>query len=36
MESALRARQEDVRKQYERQLNDLQEANGEVALKTRA
>jgi len=36
MENALRARPEDVREQYERQLKDLQEAYGEAMLELRA
>ncbi|MGB0132362.1 DUF1153 domain-containing protein [Dokdonella sp.] len=36
MESALRAKPEDVREQYERQLKDLQEAYGEAMLELRA
>jgi len=36
MESALRAKPEDVREQYERQLKDLQEAYGEAMLEIRA
>jgi len=36
MENALRARPEDVRQQYERQLKDLQEAYGEAMLELRA
>lgn len=35
MESALRAKPEDVREQYERQLKDLQEAYGEAMLELR-
>ena len=33
VESALRAKPEDVREQYERQLHDLQEAYGEAMLE---
>jgi hypothetical protein len=36
MENALRAKPEDVREQYERQLKDLQEAYGEAILELRA
>lgn len=36
MENALRAKPEDVREQYERQLRDLQEAYGEALLELRA
>lgn len=36
MENALRAKPEDVREQYERQLKDLQEAYGEAMLEIRA
>ncbi len=36
MEHALRAKPEDVREQYERQLKDLQEAYGEAMLEIRA
>jgi transposase-like protein len=36
MENALRAKPEDVRGQYERQLKDLQEAYGEAMLELRA
>ena len=36
IESALRARPEDIRGQYERQLKDLQEADGEAILELRA
>lgn len=36
LENALRAKPEDVRKQYERQLKDLQEAYGEAMLEIRA
>lgn len=36
MENALRAKPEDVREQYERQLKDLQEACGEAMLELRA
>lgn len=36
MEKALRAKPEDVREQYERQLKDLQEAYGEAMLEIRA
>ena len=36
MENALRAKPEDVREQYERQLRDLQEAYGEAMLELRA
>lgn len=36
MENALRAKPEDVREQYERQLKDLQEAYGEAMLERRA
>lgn len=35
MESALRAKPEDIREQYERQLKDLQEAYGEAMLELR-
>ena len=35
MENALKARPEDVREQYERQLKDLQEAYGEAMLELR-
>ena len=35
MENALRAKPEDVREQYKRQLKDLQEAYGEAMLKIR-
>ena len=35
MENALRAKPDDVRKQYERQLKDLQEAYGEAMLEIR-
>jgi transposase-like protein len=35
-ENALRAKPEDVREQYERQLKELQEAYGEAMLKLRA
>ena len=34
--NALRAKPEDVREQYERQLKDLQEAYGEAMLELRA
>jgi len=34
MENALRAKPEDVREQYERQLKDLQEAYGEAMLES--
>ncbi|MEI2260055.1 hypothetical protein OHC51_03600 [Stenotrophomonas indicatrix] len=34
MENALRAKPEDVREQYERQLNDLQGAYGEAMLES--
>ena len=36
MENALRAKPEDIREQYERQLRDLQEAYGEAMLEHRA
>jgi len=36
MENALRAKPEDVREQYERQLRGLQEAYGEAMLELRA
>ena len=36
MENALRAKLEDIREQYERQLRDLQEAYGEAMLELRA
>ena len=36
MENALRAKPEDVREQYERQLRDLQLAYGEAMLELRA
>lgn len=36
MENALRAKPEDVREQYERQLKDLQEAYGEAMPEIRA
>jgi len=36
MENALKARPEDVRAQYERQVKDLQEAYGEAMLELRA
>lgn len=36
MENALKARPEDVREQYARQLKDLQEAYGEAMLELRA
>jgi hypothetical protein len=36
MENALKARPEDVREQYERQLKELQEAYGEAMLELRA
>ena len=36
MENALRAKPEDIRGQYERQLKDLQEAYGEAMLELRA
>ena len=36
IENALRAKPEDVREQYERQLKDLQEAYGEAMLELRA
>lgn len=36
IENALRAKHEDVREQYERQLKDLQEAYGEAMLELRA
>ena len=36
LENALRAKREDVREQYERQLKDLQEAYGEAMLELRA
>ena len=36
MENALRAKPEDIREQYVRQLKDLQEAYGEAMLELRA
>ena len=36
MENALKAKPENVREQYERQLKDLQEAYGEAMLELRA
>jgi ribose 1,5-bisphosphokinase PhnN len=36
MENALRAKPEDIREQYERQLKDLQEAYDEAILELRA
>ncbi|MEQ8838561.1 MAG: hypothetical protein RID07_17285 [Lacipirellulaceae bacterium] len=36
MGSALKARPEDIREQYDRQLNELQEAYGEAMLELRA
>jgi hypothetical protein len=36
MENALKAKPEDVREQYERQLKELQEAYGEAMLELRA
>lgn len=36
MQNALRAKPEDVREQYERQLKDLQEGYGEAMLELRA
>ena len=36
MENALRAKPEDIREQYERQLKELQEAYGEAMLEWRA
>lgn len=36
MENALRAKPEDVREQYERQLKEFQEADGEAMLALRA
>ena len=36
MENTLRAKPEDIREQYERQLKDLQEAYGEAMLELRA
>lgn len=36
MENALRAKPEDIREQYERQLKDPQEAYGEAMLELRA
>ena len=36
MENALKTRPEDVREQYERQLEELQEAHGEAMLELRA
>ena len=36
MENALRAKPEDIREQYERQLRDIQEAYGEAMLELRA
>ena len=36
MENALRAKPEDVREQYERQLKELQEAYGEAMMELRA
>jgi hypothetical protein len=35
MENALRAKPQDVREQYEKQLKDLQEAYGEAMLERR-
>lgn len=35
MENALRAKPQDMREQYERQLRDLQEAYGEAMLELR-
>jgi transposase-like protein len=36
LETALRAKPLDIKEQYERQLKDLQEANGEAMLELRA
>ena len=36
MENALKAKPDDVREQYERQIKDLQEAYGEAMLGLRA
>ena len=36
MENALKARPEDIREQYEKQLKELQEAYGEAMLELRA
>jgi transposase-like protein len=36
MENALRAKPEDIREQYERELKELQEAYGEAMLELRA
>lgn len=36
MENALKAKPDDVREQYERQIKDLQEAYGEAMLELRA
>lgn len=36
LENALKANPQDVRKQYERQLKELQEAYGEAMLELRA
>lgn len=36
MENALKAKPQDIREQYERQLRDLQEAYGEAMLELRA
>jgi transposase-like protein len=36
MENALKARPEDIREQYDRQLKELQEAYGEAMLELRA
>lgn len=36
MENALRAKPHDIREQYERKVNDLQEAYGEAMLEIRA
>ena len=36
MENALKAKPEDIREQYERQLKELQEAYGEAMLELRA
>ncbi len=36
MENALKARPEDIREQYDRQLKELQESYGEAMLELRA
>jgi hypothetical protein len=36
MENALKAKPEDIREQYERQLKELQEAYGEAMMELRA